>query len=95
MVVPNGIADNGIQLPTDGFTLSPETTDCPTFKPFGAIMYLFSPSSNFISAIKAERFGSYSILKTSAFSSFLSLLKSTSLYFFLCPPPLNFIVILP
>ena len=93
--VPSGIDDRGIEFPILGSTFSPDTTLSPTFKPFRATMYLFSPSSNFVNAIKADLLGSYSIVKTSASSLNLSLLKSISLYFFLWPPPLNFIVIRP
>src|SRR2546428_4435795 len=59
----------------------------PTFRPFGCRMYRFSPSAYVRSAIRAERFGSYSIVDTFAGMSCLSRLKSIARYIRLCPPP--------
>src|SRR5699024_10659289 len=67
----------------------------PTFSPFGAKIYLFSPSAYAKSAIFADLFGSYSIDCTFAGILSLFLLKSIILYFLLAPPPLERTVILP
>ena len=58
-------------------------------------MYFFSPSLYSNRAINAVRLGSYSIDLTSAETSNLFLLKSITLYLFLCPPPIWREVILP
>ena len=54
----------------------------------GAMIYAFSPSSYWISAIFALRLGSYSIPITVATTPSFCLLKSIILYFCLFPPPL-------
>ena len=69
IIVPRGISESGMQFPTSGDFFKPETTLSPTFKPLSATIYLFSLSSNFVKAINADLFGSYSIDKTSATSS--------------------------
>ena len=84
IIVPRGMTDNGIALPKSGLTLSvPEITFCPTFRPDCATIYLFSPSGYLISAINEDLFGSYSIETISPGVSYLSLLKSIILYFFI------------
>ncbi|MBA7661953.1 hypothetical protein ES703_69973 [subsurface metagenome] len=67
--------------------LSSEITGWPTFKSKGAKMYRFSPSLYFMRDIKAERFGSYSIVSTTPGTPILSRLKSIMRYNLLCPPP--------
>ena len=63
--------------------------------PFGAIMYLFSPSVYSNKAINAVLFGSYSTDTTVAVASNLFLLKSMILYFFCVHLRYNVMVILP
>src|SRR5215471_7210399 len=59
----------------------------PTLRPFGCSMYRFSPSAYVSSAMRADRFGSYSIVVTFAGMSRLSRLKSMTRYIRLWPPP--------
>ena len=86
---------NGRQFPSLISTLSPEEILSPTEIFLGDKIYLNSPSSYLISDIKADLFGSYSFLITSALISNLFLLKSISLYFLFTPPPFLLDVILP
>src|SRR5215203_4653795 len=75
---------------------SPASTWLPCPSPFGAMMYRFSPSAKCSSAIRAVRFGSYSMCATLAGTPSLSYrLKSTSRYACLCPPPMCRVVIRP
>jgi hypothetical protein len=67
---------SGSALPGRISTLSPETIVSPTFRPAGCRMYRFSPSAYVRSAIRADRFGSYSMVETFAGISRLSRLKS-------------------
>ena len=50
-------------------------------------MYVFTPSSYWIRAMRAERFGSYSMATTVARTPSLRRLKSMMRYFCLWPPP--------
>jgi len=74
---------------------SPLSIFIPTFKPFGAIIYLFSPSAYLIKAILDDLFGSYSIEATVPSTLSLSLLKSMIRYFLFAPPPRCLTVIRP
>src|SRR5690349_15390824 len=58
---PDGMLLSGRQFPTSGSDCGPLVTFVPTFSPLGARMYDFSPSSYWISAMKQDRLGSYSI----------------------------------
>ena len=86
---------SGSALPTLISAFSPLSILLPTFKPFGAIIYLFSPSAYWIKAMLAVLFGSYSIEATVPTTPSLSLLKSIIRYFLFAPPPRCLTVILP
>ena len=58
-------------------------------------MYAFTPSSYWIKAIRAERFGSYSMPMTVAGTPSLMRLKSMMRYFRLCPPPRKRVQMMP
>src|SRR5829696_6915372 len=94
--MPRGTRPSGRQLPTRGSASGPLDTVSPALSPSGARMYAFSPSVYWMSAIQADRFGSYSIDRTlAATPSFLFRLKSIRRYIFLCPPPRNRTVMTP
>src|SRR5947209_4737626 len=85
--MPSGMRRSGRQLPTRGSDSSPLVTLSPAFSPSGARMYVFSPSSYCTSAMRAERFGSYSMATTVPGGPSLRRLKSMTRYLRLCPPP--------
>src|SRR3954464_656658 len=85
----------GNALPTRMSASAPLTTFCPTFNPSGCRMYRFSPSAYASSAMRDERFGSYSIVVTVAGIPLLSRLKSMMRSLRLWPPPINRIVVSP
>src|SRR3990167_4780370 len=58
-----------------------------SFRPSGAKIYLFSPSSYCTKAISLVLFGSYSIPITLPRMPVFSLLKSTARRYLLCSPP--------
>ena len=95
--MPSGISFNNSALPVLKSTLLSfeDMIVSFTFKPSGAIIYLFSLSSYWINAILDDLFGSYSIEVTLPAILNLFLLKSISLYLLLCPPPLLLDVIRP
>ncbi len=74
--MPSGTFLSGRQLPGRMSTFSPASTVSPTFKPTGCRMYRFSPSAYVTSAMRAVRFGSYSIVETLPGMLSLSRLKS-------------------
>ena len=84
------------QLPGLGSTRSlEETITSPSVRPIGARMYRFSPSSYWISAMLAERLGSYSMPTTTPGASSFLRLKSIRRYRCLLPPPRFCTVIFP
>src|SRR5579872_4570663 len=87
IVMPSGMFFIGMQWPTRGSDFCPLMTLSPTLSPSGAMMYAFSPSSYWTSAMRAERLGSYSIDCTVAQTSSFLRLKSMTRYIFLWPPP--------
>src|SRR5262245_44275076 len=95
-VMPRGILPIGRQLPTRASASGPDDTVSPARRPSGARMYAFSPSVYWMSAMRADRFGSYSIDSTLADTpSLVFRLKSIRRYIFLCPPPRNRMVTMP
>ena len=76
MVVPTGILSSSKVLPILISASDPDIIFDPSLSPFGAIMYRLSPSSYKTRAMKADLFGSYSILSTAAGIPSLFLLKS-------------------
>src|SRR4051794_29351457 len=89
IVMPSGMRFSGRQLPTRGSASGPLMTLSSAFSPSGARMYAFSPSSYWIRAMRAVRFGSYSMEMTVAATPSLRRLKSMRRYIRLCPPPRN------
>ena len=86
--MPVGIFDSGRQLPTLGSAAGPFWTVIPAFRPSGATMYRFSPSWYWTRAIRAERFGSYSMCVTRAGTPSLSWRRKSMIrYIRLWPPP--------
>mmetsp|Transcript_47124 Transcript_47124/g.124142 ORF Transcript_47124/g.124142 Transcript_47124/m.124142 type:complete len:318 (+) Transcript_47124:425-1378(+) len=82
--VPSGITERGIAFPGANGTSSPDCTVSPTLRPCGARMYAAAPSDSYsISAMKDERFGSYSKRLTTAGSSRVRL-KSMTRYIRRC-----------
>ena len=75
MFVPTGIFFKGKQFPFFISTFSPDTNFSLTLRFLGHIIYLNSPSSYFTREIKADLFGSYSFLITSASIFVFDLLK--------------------
>jgi len=59
--VPAGILRNGRLLPGLMSAFGPHSTTSPCERPCGAMMYRFSPSKKWSSAIFAVRLGSYSM----------------------------------
>ncbi len=84
---PEGILPNGRQLPRRGSALWPEYIFCPIFRPKGARIYVFCPSSYCTSAILQLRLGSYSMAATLPGTPNLSRLKSMRRSIRLAPPP--------
>src|ERR1700712_1983177 len=75
---------------------APDSMMSPWFSLFGAMMYRFVPSTKCSSAMRAVRFGSYSISATRALTPSLSLrLKSITRYWRLWPPPMWRVVMRP
>ena len=79
IIVPTGMLFKGRVLPVFIGALFPDEIASPSLSPFGAIIYLLSPSLYKTRAICEERLGSYSILSTTADILSLFLLKSISL----------------
>src|SRR5258708_2251607 len=86
-VVPSGISESGTAFPVRLSEPGPEMTRSPWCSPFGCRMYRFSPSAYTIRAMRALRFGSYSISETLPGIPNLFRLKSILRYCRLCPPP--------
>jgi hypothetical protein len=86
---------SGSVLPGRMSAVSPATMLSPTFSPAGCRMYRFSPSAYCTSAIRAERFGSYSTVTILPGMPILSRLKSMMRYSRRCPPPRHHAVISP
>src|SRR5215471_4848846 len=87
MIEPTGISLSASAFPGARSASGPDDSRVPTRTLTGARMYRRSPSSYCKSAMRALRFGSYSIAMTRAGMPILLRFQSMMRYIRLCPPP--------